>query len=75
MHENELYKKCADKKIGIAHVCEVGVFTPERSNVLDFITRDQIRATLVEPDPKRIAAIKKYFARYPGVFLFPLCRL
>jgi FkbM family methyltransferase len=71
MHENELYKKCADKKIGIAHVCEVGVFTPERSNILDFITRDKIRATLVEPDPQRIAAIKKYFALYPGVVLVP----
>lgn len=55
----------------VSHVCEIGVFSPERSNVLDFITKDRARATLVEPDPGRVAAIMKYFADYQGVRLFP----
>jgi FkbM family methyltransferase len=71
MAATTLYQKCAEKGLTIRHVCEVGVYTPERSNVLEFITRDKLRATLVEPDPQRIAAIKKYFAAYPGVTLIP----
>jgi FkbM family methyltransferase len=71
MSKNELHQKCAEKKISPGHVCEVGVFTPERSNILEFITKDKIRATLVEPDPQRIAAIKKFFAPYPAVTLYP----
>lgn len=55
----------------VSHVCEIGVFSPERSNVLDFITKERTRATLVEPDPERIVAIKKFFAAYPAIQLFP----
>ncbi|MDP4150541.1 MAG: FkbM family methyltransferase [Bacteroidota bacterium] len=71
MQGTTLFKRCLEKHLVIRHACEVGVFTPERSNILDFITRDKVRATLVEPDPQRIAAIKKYFAPYPGVTLYP----
>ncbi len=34
--EKELYRKFLSKKISIHHVCEVGVFLPEMSNILDF---------------------------------------
>ncbi|MES1159757.1 MAG: FkbM family methyltransferase [Bacteroidota bacterium] len=71
MPPTELYKRSHHKKIRVSHVCEIGVFSPERSTVHDFITRDRTRATLVEPDPERISAIKKYFADYPAIRLFP----
>ena len=69
--DKELYKKFLAKRITVRHVCEVGVFMPEMSNILDFIVTEKIRTTLVEPDPKSIAAIRKYFAGYPNVTLLP----
>jgi FkbM family methyltransferase len=69
--EKELYKKFLSKKIALHHVCEVGVFMPEMSNILDFIVRDRVRTTLVEPDPKSIAAIREFFREYDNVELLP----
>jgi len=69
--EKELYKKFLSKKISVHHVCEVGVFMPEMSNILDFIVRDRIRTTLVEPDPRSIAAIRDYFRDFSNVRLLP----
>lgn len=69
--EKTLYKKFLSKKIRVDHVCEVGVWLPEMSNVLDFIVRDRTRTTLVEPDPKSIAAIRTYFKDYDNVGLLP----
>ena len=69
--EKTLYKKFLSKKIRVDHVCEVGVWLPEMSNILDFIVRDRIRTTLVEPDPKSIAAIRTYFRDYSNVGLLP----
>jgi FkbM family methyltransferase len=69
--EKTLYKKFLSKKIRVDHVCEVGVWLPEMSNILDFIVTDRIRTTLVEPDPKSIAAIRGYFQDYSNVELLP----
>src|ERR1700744_6040554 len=69
--EKTLYKKFLSKKIRVDHVCEVGVWLPEMSNILDFIVRDRVRTTLVEPDPKSIAAIRNYFRDYNNVELLP----
>jgi FkbM family methyltransferase len=69
--EKELYKKCSAKKIALRHICEVGVFMPEMSNILDFIVKDRLRTTLVEPDPKSIAAIREYFRDFANVKLLP----
>jgi FkbM family methyltransferase len=69
--EKELYKKCSTKKVTLRHICEVGVFMPEMSNILDFIVKDRLRTTLVEPDPKSIAAIREYFRDYENVSLLP----
>jgi FkbM family methyltransferase len=71
MVSSELYKKSKSRRIPIRHVCEVGVYSPELSNVLDFITRDHTRTTLVEPGPDNIAAIEKAFGQYPHVHLYP----
>ncbi len=46
-----------------SHVCEVGVYLPATSNILDFI-QDGIRATLVEADPVTAEKIKEYFKEY-----------
>jgi FkbM family methyltransferase len=47
---NRIYEKLLSKKIGFKHVCEVGVYIPETSNILEFIEAG-VRATLVEADP------------------------
>lgn len=44
---------------------------PEMSNILDFIVKDRLRTTLVEPDPKSIAAIREYFHDFTNVELLP----
>lgn len=49
-----------DKNVTFSHVCEVGVYLPETSNVLDFIEAG-IRATLVEADPETVVKIKEFF--------------
>jgi FkbM family methyltransferase len=69
--EKRIYRKFISKRIAIDHICEVGVFLPEISNIVDFIVRDRIRTTLVEPDPKSIAAIQRYFVEYDNVRLLP----
>ncbi len=69
--EKELYKKVISKKLAIHHVCEVGVFLPEMSNILDFIVKDRLRTTLVEPDNRSIAAIRDFFRQYANVTLLP----
>ncbi|QKG58494.1 FkbM family methyltransferase [Hymenobacter sp. BRD128] len=56
-----LYKKLSAKKLKFGHVCEVGVYVPETSNVLDFIN-DNVKTTLVEADPEIAAQIKQAFA-------------
>jgi FkbM family methyltransferase len=69
--EKKIYRKTKSKKISIVYVCEVGVFMPQMSNVLDFIVKDRIRATLVEPDPKCQVAIREFFRDYTNVSLLP----
>jgi FkbM family methyltransferase len=67
---NRLYNKCKGKFLVFQHVCEVGVYLPPTSNVLSFI-KDNVRTTLVEPDPKNIEAIKIYFKDYKNINLHP----
>jgi FkbM family methyltransferase len=65
-----LYKKCKSKHLSFKHACEVGVYLPQTSNIIDFIN-DNIPTTLVEPDPKNIKAIKEYFKDLTNITLFP----
>jgi FkbM family methyltransferase len=65
-----IYRKLKQKGIPFSHVCEVGVYLPETSNIIDFIF-DGIKATLVEPDQKNIDAIRIYFKDQKNIQLFP----
>jgi FkbM family methyltransferase len=60
---NQLYRRLRQKGISFRHVCEVGVYKPLTSNVIDFI-RAGIRATLVEADPVIVGEIRAFFADY-----------
>ncbi|MEP6585070.1 MAG: FkbM family methyltransferase [Ginsengibacter sp.] len=66
----KIYKKLKSKNINFHHVCEVGVYLPETSNIVDFI-KDGVRATLVEADPVTSEKIKDYFKGY-NVAVFPV---
>lgn len=57
---NELYLKCKKKNIHFETVCEVGVYMPETSNILNFMN-DGINSILVEPDKKSLARIHDMF--------------
>jgi FkbM family methyltransferase len=59
-----IFKKLAGKNLAFEHICEVGVFLPEYSNVIDFIKKG-IRTTLVEADPIVAQKIREYYADYP----------
>lgn len=66
----KIYRKLKRRKITFQHVCEVGVYFPETSNIFDFI-RDGVRATLVEANPAAAEKIKDYFEGYK-IQLFPV---
>lgn len=63
-----LYNKVTSKNFTPKHVAEVGVWHPKTSNVYLFI-KDNIKTTLVEPDPKSISLIKKEFSNDTNVSL------
>lgn len=67
MNSNEIkiiYKRLKQRNISFNHVCEVGVYLPETSNILNFI-QDGVKATLVEADPDTVKKIETYFAGFP----------
>lgn len=66
-----IYEKLQAKSLALQHVCEVGVYVPATSNILDFI-RDGVRATLVEADPDVAEQIRQTFADAPNVRLYPV---
>ncbi len=65
---NLIYQKVKAKGLEIRTCCEVGVYLPETSNVIDFI-HDGIATILVEPDPSSIAAIKERFGNLENITL------
>jgi FkbM family methyltransferase len=66
----EIYQRIKRKKIDLHHVCEVGVYLPETSNILDFIN-EKVKTTLVEADPVTVQKIKTYFKNDFPIQLFP----
>lgn len=68
--KKEIHQRLKRKGVDITNVCEVGVYMPETSNVIDFI-EENIPTMLVEPDPKSIQKIKEIFGDYSHVKLFP----
>ncbi len=62
--ENKLiYTRLKKRNMHFKHVCEVGVYLPETSNIIDFI-KEGVKATLVEADPDTVTKIKEYFSGY-----------
>lgn len=59
-----IYTRLKRRQIQFKHVCEVGVYLPETSNIIDFI-KEGVKATLVEADPDTVVKIKDYFEGYP----------
>jgi len=66
-----LYNKCRQKGFSPEHVCEVGVYYPETSNILGFI-KEGVKSTLVEPLPGCITAINNAFGNLNNVYLHPV---
>jgi FkbM family methyltransferase len=66
-----IFRKTESKKLNIQHACEVGVYLPETSNVLDYIYKG-VRTTLVEPDPDTVEAIKTFFGEKYSIQIFPV---
>ena len=66
-----IYRKVRSKSIPIQKVCEVGVYLPETSNIIDFI-KQGVETILIEPEPNSIQAIKSYFHDYNNVTLLPI---
>lgn len=66
----QIYIKTKGRGMSFRHVCEVGVYLPETSNILDFIM-DGVRATLVEADPATVEKIRDYFKGY-SITLHPV---
>lgn len=59
----QIYQKLQSRNITFQHVCEVGVYLPETSNIIDFI-KAGVKATLVEADPVTVEKIRDYFKGY-----------
>lgn len=68
--QKKIYRKIKSKGIAIDHACEVGVYLPETSNIIDFI-KDGVRASLVEADPNTVKILEEYFKNYP-VTIYPV---
>jgi len=70
IESKKIYRGLKRRNIQFQHVCEVGVYLPETSNVINFIM-DGIRTTLVEADPETVKKIKTYFSGY-NIEVFPV---
>jgi FkbM family methyltransferase len=66
-----IYAKLKKKNLSFSHVCEVGVYMPETSNVLDFI-EDGISTSLVDADPVIVEKIKSVFAGFKNITIYPV---
>lgn len=61
-----LYTRTKKRGLDFAHVCEVGVYLPHTSNVLQY-AQEGIRTTLVEADPDIVKVLREYFAANTNV--------
>ena len=70
MTSHELFWRLRQKGFFPRHVAEVGVYSPDTSNVYGFILAG-VRCTLVEADPDAVARLDKHFAERVNVSLYP----
>jgi len=68
--QKRIYRKINSRNIVINHACEVGVYLPQTSNIIDFIKKG-VRASLVEADPETVKVLTEYFKGY-SVKIFPV---
>ncbi len=68
--KKQIYRKTKSIGMDISQVCEVGVYLPETSNIIDYIN-EGVTTMLVEPEPKSIAAIEAYFKEHSNITLYP----
>lgn len=62
----QIFRKLKKKNIHFDHACEVGVYTPGYSNIIDFI-KTGIKTTLVEADSSIAEKLREYFKGYKNV--------
>lgn len=67
---DKLFKKIKKLNWRPKHVCEVGVYYPETSNVLGFV-EDGCLTDLVEADPECVKKIHERFENYQNVRIHP----
>ncbi len=58
--KREIHRRVSQKDLEIKKVCEVGVYLPEESNIIDFIEEGK-NAILVEPDPVSSLILRNFF--------------
>jgi FkbM family methyltransferase len=68
--KKNLFQRCNNKNLSFFLVCEVGVYLPETSNILDFI-EDDVKTILVEPDKESLSRIYKYFGNKKNIEIYP----
>ncbi len=71
MINSRLFNKCEELGIDPQHVVEIGVYLPEHSNILGWISKnDGRRISLFEAEPVAFAACEKAFAGISGVTVY-----
>lgn len=68
--KKNLFQKCESKNLHISLACEVGVYFPETSNILEFIN-EGIQSLLVEPDKESLLRIEKSFGKNQNITIYP----
>jgi len=58
---SRFYEKLTARNLTFQHVCEVGVYRPETTQLAAFIRRG-VRTTLVEANPQAVAQLRQAFA-------------
>lgn len=66
----KFYRKIKLRGIPINHACEVGVYLPQTSNIIDFI-KEGVQSSLVEADPDTVKILKEYFKDY-NITIYPV---
>lgn len=68
--QREIYRRTKARGLSFSHVCEVGVYLPQTSNIIDFI-KEGTKATLVEADPETVEKIRSFF-KNDNIVVFPV---
>lgn len=68
-----IFNEVQKKGLSINHACEIGVFLPETSNIIDFINDENVnKISLVEPNPRIVKKIKEFFKDKTNIDLYPI---